>query len=61
MKIIESAGTPTRIGHITGEALRDEIRQHLAIRRLDLNADAWTRRLPTFVRTLRDHLPNSWR
>ena len=31
MKVIEVSGSPREIGNLTGEALREEIREHLAL------------------------------
>lgn len=56
MKVIESSGSAREIGFVTGEALRDEIHEHLDMRS-PWNEDAWRRRRPAFMETLERHLP----
>jgi hypothetical protein len=57
MKIVECCGDPRAIGRSTGEALREEIREHLAFPYIVDRAD-WERRLPVFLSTLKRHLPD---
>lgn len=59
MRVIESTGSPTAIGHSTGEALRDEIAEHIELFP-QRNADAFAARLPAFRDTLQKHLPDVW-
>lgn len=59
MKIIEAAGSPTQIGHITGEALREEIAFNAEIdrARLDRNSDVWPKRYAGMIEGLKANLP----
>ncbi|MCK4590475.1 MAG: hypothetical protein KAT86_01875, partial [Candidatus Latescibacteria bacterium] len=57
MKIVEVSGDPRTIGRCTGEALREEIREHLAFPYVVDRAD-WEQRLPVFLSTLRRYLPD---
>jgi hypothetical protein len=56
MRVIETAGSPTAIGQTTGEALRDEIRQHIELYPM-ARWDDFERRWPDFEASLRAHLP----
>lgn len=58
MKVIECSGDPRQIGRQTGEALRDEIREHLALYPPPSGPE-WERRLPAFVETTAAHLPEA--
>ena len=58
MKTIEVKGTPRAIGHATGEALRPEIREMLALAPTP-PADEWARRKPRFIAALERHLPRT--
>ena len=59
MDIVEVFGDPRTIGRSTGEATREQIRKHLemfpANRR---DQGAWEKRLPAFLDTLRQYLPD---
>ncbi len=57
MRIIEATGDPRSIGRCTGEALRDQIAAHIELFPPIPDRRAWDRRLPTFLETLRRHLP----
>lgn len=57
MKIVECSGTPRQIGGATGEALREEIHQHIAWFPMR-QWDTWQRRVPVFLKTLELHLPH---
>jgi hypothetical protein len=57
MKIVYARGSAREIGRQTGEALREEIRQHLEIvRRHPLPAN-WSQRLPVFLAASQRHTP----
>ncbi len=57
MKVIEVSGSPREIGNLTGEALRDEIREHLALFPPNIDRAVWAQRFPRFLETLKTHLP----
>jgi len=57
MKIVEASGDPRTVGRCTGEALREEIREHLAFP-YTVDRSAWERRLPVFLSTLKRYLPD---
>ncbi len=56
MRLIQCSGTPRQIGEATGEALREEIAEHLELFPLQRSAE-FRARLPLFLRTLQRHLP----
>jgi len=58
MKVVEVSGTARQIGRCTGEALRDEIREHWARHPFSGDPDAWNARFPRFLEALKRHLPN---
>ena len=57
MRVVECTGTPTQLGEITGEALRAEIAEHLAMSPLRA-AEEWQRRAPGFLAVLEQRLPH---
>lgn len=58
MKLVETSGDAMAIGRATGEALREEIRDHLArFPQRPEDKPAWEQRLPAFLETLKKHLP----
>ncbi len=57
MKVIEVSGSPREIGALTGEALREEIREHLSRFPLNIDSTVWGQRFPRFLETLKTHLP----
>ena len=57
MKVIEVSGSPREIGNLTGEALREEIREHLALFPPKIDSAVWSQRFPRFLETLKTHLP----
>ena len=57
MKIIACEGSPQRLGEQTGEALREEIREHISLRPMR-DWPEWERRAPLFLDTLKTHLPH---
>jgi hypothetical protein len=57
MKVIECGGTPREMGRQTGEALREEIRQHLAVK-VPVNETWRDRQLPIILDVMRRHLPD---
>jgi len=58
MKLVEVSGDAKAIGRATGEALRDEIRDHLErFPQREHEKSEWSRRLPAFLDTLKAHLP----
>ena len=57
MKIIEVSGSPREIGNLTGEALREEIHEHLALFPPNIDSAVWAQRFPRFLETLKTHLP----
>ena len=56
MKIIECEGSPQSLGEQTGEALREEIREHISLRPMR-DWPQWERRAPLFLDTLKTGLP----
>ena len=56
MRVIECSGDPTRIGEATGEALREEIAEHIALFPMG-RGEEFDARLPTFLATLDRQLP----
>ena len=48
MKIIECEGSPRSLGEQTGEALREQIREHISLRPMR-DWPAWERRAPLFL------------
>lgn len=57
MRVVECSGSPTRLGEVTGEALRAEIAETLAL--LPLRArQEWQRRSPGFTAVLERRLPH---
>ncbi|MBT3343396.1 MAG: hypothetical protein HN712_24895 [Gemmatimonadetes bacterium] len=56
MQFIECGGTPRQIGEATGEALRQDIAEHLELFPLHRSTE-FRARLPLFLTTLRRHLP----
>ena len=62
MRVIECRGNPRQIGHTTGEELRQEIIEHVALvaRPKDQNwRTQWQRRMPAIRATLREYLPDA--
>ena len=57
MKIVEVSGDPCTVGRCTGEALREEIREHLEFP-YTVDRPAWEQRLPVFLATLKRYLPD---
>ena len=57
MKIIEVSGSPREIGNLTGEALREEIREHLSLFPPNIDNTVWAQRFPRFLETLKTYLP----
>ena len=57
MKVIELSGSPREIGNFTGEALREEIREHLTLFPPNIDSAVWAQRFPRFLETLKTHLP----
>jgi isopenicillin-N N-acyltransferase-like protein len=57
MKIVECHGNPLARGEQTGEALREEIAQNLAVLKRP-NREQWRQRLPIILDTLQRHLPD---
>lgn len=57
MKLVEASGSPRKIGRATGEQLREEIRGHIEQFPPIPDREAWERRAPTFVDTLKRYLP----
>ena len=57
MKVIEVSGLPREIGNLTGEALREEIREHLALFPPNIDNTVWAQRFPHFLETLKTCLP----
>ena len=57
MKVVEVSGSPREIGCLTGEALRDEIREHLSLFPPNIDRAVWARRFPRFLETLKTRLP----
>lgn len=57
MRVIECSGSPSQIGEATGEALRDEIREHIELFPMR-QWDAFRLRLPVFLSALRQHIPH---
>ena len=57
MKVVEVQGSPREIGRSTGEALREEIRAHMALLPEEVRQEAWAPRLPAFLDTLRREVP----
>lgn len=56
MRLIECSGTPRQIGQATGEALREEIAEHLELFPPP-RSNEFRARLPLFVATLQRRLP----
>lgn len=57
MKIVEASGSPREIGYLTGEALREEIREHLALFPPNIDGAVWAQRFPRFLEALKTYLP----
>ena len=57
MKIIEVSGTPKELGRQTGEALREEIHEHLGLYPPP-RSEEWEQRLPAFLATHRHAVPS---
>jgi len=57
MRVIEASGSPVEMGHATGEALRDEIRERIERFPSLRPTAAFRERLPRFVDTLERRLP----
>ncbi len=57
MKLVEASGDARTIGRITGEALRDEIREFIERVRPDRRHPDWEAHWPTVRETLRRHVP----
>lgn len=57
MKLVEAAGDARTIGRVTGEALREEIREYIERVRPDKRHPDWDARWPAFRETLQRHLP----
>jgi isopenicillin-N N-acyltransferase-like protein len=58
MKIVDCSGSPRQIGRQAGEALRDEIRQHLPFERTDTSPQT-DRRLATMTAALSRYQPEA--
>jgi hypothetical protein len=57
MKVVEASGSAREIGRATGEALREDIREHLERHPFSGDPREWQRRLPRFLGALARHLP----
>ena len=57
MKVIEISGSPREIGNLTGEALREDIREHLSLFPPNIDSAVWAQRFPRFLETLKTRLP----
>ncbi|MGD9496026.1 MAG: C45 family autoproteolytic acyltransferase/hydrolase [Armatimonadota bacterium] len=57
MKLVEAAGDARTIGQITGEALREEIRQFAALLQLDRRHPQWDAHWPAIRETLQRYVP----
>ena len=58
MKVIEVSGSPREIGCLTGEALREDIREHLSLFPPNIDKAVWAQRFPRFLETLKTYLPS---
>ena len=62
MRVIECRGSPRQIGHTTGEELRQDIMEHVALvaRPKEKNwRTYWQKRLPVVRATLQEYLPDA--
>ena len=57
MKLVEASGDARTIGQITGEALREEIREYAALIKLDERHADWEERWPATREALKRHVP----
>jgi hypothetical protein len=57
MKLIEASGDARTIGQITGEALREEIREFAALINLDARHSDWEERWPATRAAMQRHIP----
>ena len=57
MKVVQCAGTPGQIGAASGEALREEIRQHIEVFPMR-QWEEWKGRKPLFIEALKRYLPH---
>lgn len=57
MKVVSVKGSAREIGRQTGEALREEIREHLEIARSNPLPKSWAQRLPVFLAASQRHTP----
>ena len=58
IKVIEVSGSTREIGCLTGEALREEIREHLSLFPPNIDKAVWAQRFPRFLETLKTCLPS---
>lgn len=57
MKLVEASGDARTIGQITGEALRDEIREYIEVVQLEQRHSDWEQRWPATEQALRRYVP----
>ncbi len=57
MKLVEASGDARTIGRITGEALREEIRQFAAMEKIDQRHVDWDQRWPATRAAIEKHMP----
>ncbi len=57
MKLVEARGDARTIGRITGEALREEIREYAEIVQVEKRHPDWEQRWPATEAAMRKHLP----
>lgn len=57
MKLVEASGDARTIGQITGEALREEIRQYMDLLKIDQRHCDWERRWPHTRAALERYIP----
>ena len=57
MKLVEASGDARTIGRITGEALREEIREYAALVKIDQRRCGWEERWPATRAAMERHMP----
>ena len=57
MKLVEASGNARTIGRITGEELREEIREHVEMYPPGPDAETWEKRWPAFSAAMQEYLP----